>query len=115
MKHFDPTQLATPLFIILVIAEMFFVRYAGRGRYEPRDTATSLLMGFGSVIFGTAFAFIFIGFANLVWPHRLFTVAWSVPALVICFIADDLRYYWWHRSAHRIRWFWAEHVAHHSS
>ena len=113
--HFDPTQLATPLFVVLVIAEMFFVRFARRGRYEPRDTATSLLMGFGSVIFGAAFAFIFVWFANLVTPYRLTTIAWSVPAVVACFVLDDLRYYWWHRSAHRIRWFWAEHVAHHSS
>jgi sterol desaturase/sphingolipid hydroxylase (fatty acid hydroxylase superfamily) len=113
--HFDPTQLATPLFVILVIAEMLFIRYTAKGDYEARDTATSLLMGFGSVIFGAIFAFIIIGFARLVWPHRLFTIAWSLPALAVCFVLDDLRYYWWHRAAHRIRWFWAEHVAHHSS
>ena len=35
--HFDPTQIATPLFIILVIAEMIFVRYTTRGDYEPLE------------------------------------------------------------------------------
>lgn len=113
--HIDPTQLATPAFILLVVAEMLFVRFAGRGRYEVRDMATSLIMGFGSVIFGTAFGFIFVWFAHLVMPYRLMTVAWSIPAVVICFVLDDLTYYVWHRSAHRIRWFWAEHVTHHSS
>ncbi len=28
---------------------------------------------------------------------------------------DDLAYYVFHRSAHRVRWFWASHVIHHSS
>lgn len=28
---------------------------------------------------------------------------------------DDLAYYWFHRTAHRVRWFWASHVVHHSS
>ena len=33
----DPTQLATPFFIVLIVAEMLFVRFAGRGRYgSPR-------------------------------------------------------------------------------
>ena len=45
MKPFDPVQLATPAFIVLVIAEMLFVRFTGRGRFEVRDTAASLMMG----------------------------------------------------------------------
>ena len=28
---------------------------------------------------------------------------------------DDLKYYWVHRFGHRVRWFWASHVNHHSS
>jgi sterol desaturase/sphingolipid hydroxylase (fatty acid hydroxylase superfamily) len=113
--HFDPTQLATPLFIVLVIAEMIFIRTTARGDYEPRDTATSLLMGFGSVISGAIFAFIFVWFVHLLWPYRLFTVPWSFWTVAACFVLDDLTYYVWHRSAHRIRWLWAEHVTHHSS
>jgi sterol desaturase/sphingolipid hydroxylase (fatty acid hydroxylase superfamily) len=34
---------------------------------------------------------------------------------VLCFVLDDLAYYVFHRSAHRVRWFWASHVIHHSS
>ena len=39
--------------------------------------------------------------------------SWWVIAL--CFVLDDLRYYWVHRFGHRIRWVWASHVNHHSS
>ena len=111
----DPVQLATPAFILLVVAEMVFARLSGRVQYEARDTATSLMMGFGSVIVGAAFAFVFVGFAALVHPWRLADIGWSLPAVAACFIADDFTYYWWHRASHRIRWFWANHVGHHSS
>jgi sterol desaturase/sphingolipid hydroxylase (fatty acid hydroxylase superfamily) len=115
MKPFDPVTLAVPAFIVLVIAEMLFVRLTGRGRFEVRDTATSLLMGLGSTIIGAVFAFVFVGFARLIQPYALFHIGWSVPAVVICFLLDDLRYYWRHRASHRVRWLWADHVNHHSS
>ena len=111
----SPTELATPAFIVLVIIEMLAARYLHRGEYETRDTATSLMMGFGSTIFGALFAFVFIAFAGFVWKFRLTTIGWSWAALVLCFVLDDLAYYWWHRASHRVRWLWASHVTHHSS
>lgn len=118
MQHppnLDPVQLATPLFIALIIAEMIYARLSGRVRYEPKDTAASLLMGFGSVISGAAFAFLFADMAAAVRPHRLAEIAWGWGALAACFVADDFLYYCWHRAAHRVRWLWANHVGHHSS
>jgi sterol desaturase/sphingolipid hydroxylase (fatty acid hydroxylase superfamily) len=50
-----------------------------------------------------------------VWTFRLATIGWSWAALVVCFVLDDLAYYWWHRASHRVRWLWADHVQHHSS
>ena len=111
----DPTQLATPFFILAVIAEMLVARFWERAGYEPRDTATSLLMGFGSVVFGVAGAFTFLAAAHALAPYRIATVGWSGAAVTICFVADDFKYYWWHRASHRIRWLWADHVQHHSS
>jgi sterol desaturase/sphingolipid hydroxylase (fatty acid hydroxylase superfamily) len=111
----NPTEIATPLFIALVVAEMLFVRFAGRGRYEARDTATSLLMGFGSVVTGGLFAFTFVRFAGWLAPHRVAALGWSWPIIIAAFLLDDLTYYWWHRASHRIRWLWADHVQHHSS
>ena len=115
MAPFDPVALATPAFAVLVILEMLFVRWTGRGRFETWDTTASLMMGLGSVIVGTLFAFIFIGFAKLIAPFALFHIGWSWWAVAACFVLDDLRYYWWHRASHRVRWLWADHVNHHSS
>ena len=42
--------------------------------------------------------------------------AWfTLGVVALCFVLDDLRYYWVHRFGHRIRWVWASHVNHHSS
>jgi sterol desaturase/sphingolipid hydroxylase (fatty acid hydroxylase superfamily) len=49
------------------------------------------------------------------WQHRLFTLPldhWSGWAA--CFIGQEFCYYWYHRAAHRVRWFWANHSVHHS-
>ncbi|MCA8886122.1 MAG: sterol desaturase family protein, partial [Hyphomonadaceae bacterium] len=36
-------------------------------------------------------------------------------AWIAAFVLDDFTYYWSHRWAHTVRWFWADHVVHHSS
>lgn len=52
---------------------------------------------------------------NWFWRHRLWTVPmnhWT--GWLACFLAQEFCYYWYHRSAHRIRWFWCTHSIHHS-
>jgi sterol desaturase/sphingolipid hydroxylase (fatty acid hydroxylase superfamily) len=112
---FNPVTLATPAFIFLVIAEMVFAWLTGRGKFEARDTATSLAMGLLSVIAGAIYAGVFIAFGELLRPFRIADIGWSWGAFIVAFILDDLAYYWWHRASHRVRWLWADHVQHHSS
>jgi sterol desaturase/sphingolipid hydroxylase (fatty acid hydroxylase superfamily) len=47
--------------------------------------------------------------------HRIADIAYVWWAWIACFVLDDLNYYLFHRAAHRVRWFWAAHVNHHSS
>ena len=116
MNFPDVTTLAVPLFVAMILIEMIAWRMKRGGDYETRDTAASLMMGLGSQI-----APLFGGAALLTaaliaaYEVRLFDIpnAWWV--VVICFVIDDLRYYWWHRISHERRWFWASHVIHHSS
>jgi sterol desaturase/sphingolipid hydroxylase (fatty acid hydroxylase superfamily) len=35
-------------------------------------------------------------------------------ALLALFIGQEFCYYWFHRAAHRVRWFWCNHAVHHS-
>ena len=52
----------------------------------------------------------------LAWAHghRLgdlpLDTAWALVAL---FVGQEFCYYWYHRAAHRVAWFWATHSVHH--
>jgi sterol desaturase/sphingolipid hydroxylase (fatty acid hydroxylase superfamily) len=116
----DPIALATPFFIGLIVLEMLVARFgrgllAGRVRFDPADTLTSLLMGFGSTFAGALSAGVVASLGYLIYQYRVFDIGWSWYALIVVFVLDDLAYYWFHRTAHRVRWFWASHVIHHSS
>ena len=112
----DVVQWAVPLFLAAILAELVWITIKHRGgRYETRDALTSLIMGAGSVASGIILGFIAWGFFMTLWaitPRDLGTSIWVVA---LCFVLDDLRYYWVHRFGHRIRWVWASHVNHHSS
>ncbi len=112
----EVTQLAIPFFIAAILIELLVIRYfKGRGDYETRDTLTSLLLGTGNVVSGLLLGFVAFGVLMWAWEFRLVDLGASWPVILLCFVLDDLRYYWYHRIAHRSRWVWAEHVTHHSS
>lgn len=61
---------------------------------------------------GLAFAVPLLGW---IYEHRLFTIdVASWWALALLFVGNEFCYYGYHRSAHRVRWFWATHAVHHS-
>jgi len=111
----NPVDYAVPAFILLVLAEMVVARLRNRRGYCPRDTLTSLGLGFGSTVAGALSIGLVFGVATWLWQFRLLDVPWTWWAFVGCFVLDDLAYYVFHRSAHRVRWFWASHIIHHSS
>ena len=110
------TQMAIPAFIGLILLELFVIRRLKTAEgFETRDTTTSLLMGVGNVVSGLIFGF--VAYGVLIWSYdfRIFTIGFEWYWVFVCFILDDVRYYFYHRIAHRCRWVWAEHVIHHSS
>jgi sterol desaturase/sphingolipid hydroxylase (fatty acid hydroxylase superfamily) len=112
---FNPVDYAVPGFILLILAEMIWARRHAPEKYEPRDTLISLAMGTGSTVAGALFAGLIAAFYLRVYDYRLLEIGWQWWAWALCFVLDDLCYYWVHRAGHRIRWMWAAHVNHHSS
>jgi sterol desaturase/sphingolipid hydroxylase (fatty acid hydroxylase superfamily) len=115
--NLDPVTLATPVFIVTVIAEIVFARLGKvDARYEAKDTGVSLLMGLGSTIAGVLVGGVTVAASLWVYQHRLFdipmTALWAWAAIVLL---EDLTYYWFHRISHERRIWWAAHVNHHSS
>jgi sterol desaturase/sphingolipid hydroxylase (fatty acid hydroxylase superfamily) len=115
----DIITAAIPFFILFLVLEVVSLWLAPDDRevgYEVRDTVTSLSMGLGSVVVGIVYKSLqVVVYAALyaVTPLRLDTSLWWV--WVVIFFAEDLAYYWFHRSHHEVRILWAAHVVHHSS
>ena len=51
--------------------------------------------------------------ARLPAPHRRHRPR-QRRAVLALFIGQEFCYYWFHRAAHRVRWFWCNHAVHHS-
>ncbi|HMT45227.1 MAG TPA: sterol desaturase family protein [Chakrabartia sp.] len=111
----NPVDYAVPGFILLILLEMIWARRNAPDKYEPNDTLSSLLFGFGSTVAGALTAGLVLALFNGAYAHRVVTIPFIWWAWIACFVLDDLAYYWFHRAAHRIRWMWASHVNHHSS
>lgn len=109
---------AIPVFILTLAIEVFYYRHLGKHQehYDPKDTASSLTMGIGNVL--TGFVAKILVFTALWWVYqfRIFEpdrARWWYWLLL--FFSDDFSYYWFHRCSHKVRYFWASHVVHHSS
>ncbi|MES1201358.1 MAG: sterol desaturase family protein [Pseudomonadota bacterium] len=111
----DIVTYAIPGFVLLIVAEMIYIRVTGRGRYEARDSAGSLMMGFGNQIMGLLLGGVAVAGYYLVYHFRLTTIPWTWWSMTLCFFGEDLAYYWFHRIAHERRWWWASHIIHHTS
>ena len=107
---------AVPLFVGSIALEWFFVsRKKLAGRYETKDAWASMTMGLGNLISDLLMGFVSLGFLMWLWQFRAFDLGHAFPVILLALLAQDFIYYWKHRAAHLIRWFWSAHVVHHSS
>lgn len=112
-----------PGFLTLLVLEVLWTRKrlregaTGLLGYEKRDTFASLGMGIGNVIISAFSTLGAIALWSWGYQHRLASM--GQPALwwswLLLFFAEDLCYYWFHRSHHGVRLLWAAHVNHHTS
>jgi sterol desaturase/sphingolipid hydroxylase (fatty acid hydroxylase superfamily) len=116
---FDLILHAIPVFVLCLALEFVSFRFRPADDelgYELRDASTSVAMGLGNVVVNAGWKLVVLAAyaaAFLAAPFQLPTdnpLTW-----VAIFFADDFAYYWYHRTHHTIRVFWASHVVHHSS
>jgi sterol desaturase/sphingolipid hydroxylase (fatty acid hydroxylase superfamily) len=109
-------EIAAPVYLAFLLAEYVLVRNGiVAGRFRREDTHTSLIMGIGSIVSALFVGALGVGVVLWAYENRIATIGFAWWAFVLCFVLDDLRFYWSHRIQHRSRWFWAAHVVHHSS
>ncbi len=107
----------TPLFIIGFMTEWRVMRSRGTMRqFERRDILANLGLGGAYQVFEIGAHLLLTGVAaSWIYRHRLFDVpvnGWTIGPI---FLGVEFCYYWFHRTSHRVRWFWSAHVVHHSS
>jgi sterol desaturase/sphingolipid hydroxylase (fatty acid hydroxylase superfamily) len=119
MALVDPILYAIPAFIGLLLLEIWAASRRYPERYEARDTWVSLTLGVGSQVAAALTGGAVVAMAVWAAKFQIFDIGLDFRsfwwAWIACFVLDDLAYYVFHRTAHRVRWFWASHVIHHSS
>lgn len=95
-----------------------------RRLFDARDTAANLALYAGYVIISLAWIPIVFALYTWVAAHavvHLTAGGWHIGAnglwweWALLLVLEDFCFYWFHRSSHRLRFFWASHVTHHSS
>ncbi len=117
----DPLPYAIPFFVLAIIFEIYWTQKKKRHQYKVEDAATCLVasnISYIAGIFGNGFKM--FCYLYIYYHFRLTDMhALSMPAKISCFFAliilQDFIYYWFHRLSHRVNFFWAAHIVHHSS
>jgi len=115
-NYFQVVNVAQTLLLLLIPLEILMASGARiRAEYDIRDTLANVVLSVGSIFFWGTFSWILMRAVNVAYSHRLTDVPFTGWSFLLAFVLEDCRYYWWHRISHRVRWFWASHVVHHSS
>lgn len=106
---------ATPVFIVVTVWEYLRIRHDPTRMNVP-EALRNFALGAGyqltELLFAGLIAFPVYAF---LYHHRLLDLELNWATGLLTFLGVDFCFYWMHRSSHRIRWFWAAHVVHHSS
>jgi sterol desaturase/sphingolipid hydroxylase (fatty acid hydroxylase superfamily) len=111
----DPVVWAIPFFLVTLALEAWWLTWRRGKGPMLKDSATSIALGLGSLAAGALTAGLVLALGGWLHGYRLFDIPLAWWSFALCFVSDDFAYYLFHRSAHRVRWFWASHVVHHSS
>ncbi len=107
----------SPVFVIAFGIELWVMKRRGRlEQFRLGDIIANLGLGGSYQVFELGAHALITGTAAMwLYQFRLFDIPVNAWTVVPIFIAVEFCYYWFHRSSHRIRWFWTAHVVHHSS
>ena len=117
MPNFPPVIIyAIPFFVLAMLLEFFVASTKNIKSYTAKDAFSSIAMGLGNVFIGlVSKLFVFAALYYVYENFRVFTIPITWWSFIILIFLDDFSYYWFHRTSHENRFFWASHVVHHSS
>ena len=107
--------ISTPFYLFIIGIEILLSHLQNKKTYTIKDSLTNfylmLLNG------GLDLAFRIVSLAILQYFYSKSAIHWQEGLLywISLTLFEDCMYYWMHRFDHKIRFFWATHVTHHSS
>ena len=108
---------ALPVVIGIAAIEAAILIFALKRRYDWRASLVSLADALVRQYVVHPYLRFSIASSVLFWAitHSIQAVTFG-PWLdfLAVFLGQEFCYYWFHRAAHRVRWFWATHAVHHS-
>ena len=108
--------IASPIFLILVLAEKLYGYLRFKDEFRAMDTISSLSSGYTNTLKDVLGLSITIISYKWFYEHfAFFEIKSTVWIYIIAFIAIDFSGYWVHRLSHEINFFWNKHAIHHSS
>ncbi|MCK9684344.1 sterol desaturase family protein [Scleromatobacter humisilvae] len=113
LEHFSLFVAAPGVFVLALIEAIVLARSRG---VDWRSFAMSRFDLVARIAFGLLVP-VSIALPLLRWAvhHRVGNIAIDNAAAVLwLFVGQEFCYYWYHRAAHRVRWFWLVHSVHHS-
>ena len=113
LEHFSLYVAAPGVFVLALIEAIVLARRRG---VNWRSFGMSTFDLVARIAFGLLVP-LSIATPLLRWAyhHRLGNIAVDgAAAVALLFVGQEFCYYWYHRAAHRVRWFWTVHTVHHS-
>lgn len=107
---------AMPAFIVLIILESIFLGKEHHFIKNAKHVSASFGLAIGFIAINIFSKGIILFVYEFIYSHRIYSFqSNNLFVGLICFIAEDFTYYWFHRLSHAIRILWASHAVHHSS
>ena len=109
--------IGAPIVIALILIEGLISSSKKLGYYKHGDSMGTIGLIAGNVIVNLLTKTSILGFYLFLYQFRLFDISteslWI--QIILTLVVIDFVYYWFHRTSHRVRFFWGIHMNHHSS
>jgi sterol desaturase/sphingolipid hydroxylase (fatty acid hydroxylase superfamily) len=106
---------STPVYIILIGAEIILSNYQQRKCYSLRDSAMNIYLMLLNSVIDLFFRSVYLVILDYFYRRQWILFTNVITYWLMLLLIEDFLYYWLHRIDHEIRFFWAVHVTHHSS
>jgi sterol desaturase/sphingolipid hydroxylase (fatty acid hydroxylase superfamily) len=115
--EYGRAALVVPLLVLLaVILEALYIRFVRHQAYPWAESLASFGVAIGRRLTGLLSAGLTLSLLSAFYELRIADrEVGSFGDGLVFFLAFELCYYWYHRAAHEVRWFWASHSVHHSA